>query len=126
MLKMTSALRPVPVPRSSVDDRDVREMQPINNNRNRPLINDAGRGYQFESQATQPFYNNQNTIVMVARCIGGYLMLMHETRIFFFEVEKLLLHSSVSLLVVLYEIIVHVPWWNVLLVRWCPQRRRRR
>jgi len=37
------------------------------------------------NRATQPFFNNQNTIVMVARSHSGYLLLMHETRIFFFE-----------------------------------------
>ena len=54
-----------------------------------PLMSNTGTEYKYESQATQPFFNNQNTIVMVARSHHGYLMLMHETRIFFFDVENL-------------------------------------
>jgi len=50
-----------------------------------PLMSYTGREHQYDSQATQPFFNNQNTIVMVARSHRGYLMLMHETRVFFFE-----------------------------------------
>merc|ERR1719229_1607015 len=51
-----------------------------------PLVSIGHRSeYKYESQATQPYFNNQNTTVMVARSCEGFLMVMHETRIFYFE-----------------------------------------
>eukprot|EP01084_Bolivina_argentea_P255239 429237_1 len=50
---------------------------------NKPLL--IRTNFEYDEQSTQPFINNQNSVVMVARSVKGYLMLMHETRIFYFE-----------------------------------------
>eukprot|EP01083_Nonionella_stella_P218456 783364_1 len=52
-----------------------------------PEFNDIQQS-DDEDQATQPFVNNifaSNSSIMTARSCGGYLMVMHETRIFYFS-----------------------------------------
>ena len=41
--------------------------------------------FKNDEKQTQPLLNNQSTILMAARSCRGGLMLMHETRIFYFE-----------------------------------------
>eukprot|EP01084_Bolivina_argentea_P080933 146568_1 len=48
-------------------------------------INEQRDEFKNDQQATQPFFNNQNTILMAVRNCSGDIMLMHETRIFYFS-----------------------------------------
>eukprot|EP00484_Ammonia_sp_Unknown_P012258 CAMPEP_0197079060 /NCGR_PEP_ID=MMETSP1384-20130603/213433_1 /TAXON_ID=29189 /ORGANISM="Ammonia sp." /LENGTH=391 /DNA_ID=CAMNT_0042517931 /DNA_START=356 /DNA_END=1531 /DNA_ORIENTATION=- len=65
--------------------------QPHHNGNDHPLISDD----DIESnllgtthQPIQPYFNNQNSILMAARSCHGDLMLMHETRIFYFRFDS--------------------------------------
>eukprot|EP01084_Bolivina_argentea_P278247 475268_1 len=51
-------------------------------------ITDAKKERNDDEKATQPFFNNQNTVLMVARSSRGDIMLMHETRIFYFNRKR--------------------------------------
>eukprot|EP01083_Nonionella_stella_P294982 1002550_1 len=69
---------------SDHDEKDT--FVQINQPARGPLISISQQSeFKYDSQATQPFFNNQNTILMIARSCSGDLMLMHETRVFYFQ-----------------------------------------